>query len=66
MDKHKADRTGEIFQNMLTTNEDAPPPVREQASHDLQPDTDIDSQEADEKNPQFARELRKSGHASGH
>lgn len=65
MDNHKRDRAGEIFQNDLTTNEQAPPPLREDASHQAKMDPGIDSQEADEKNPQFATELRKTGHAGG-
>lgn len=66
MGEHKRDRTGEIFQNDMTENEGAQPPVREQASHHLRPDGGVDSQEADEKNPDFAEELKKSGHSSGH
>jgi hypothetical protein len=31
----------------------------------LRPDGDINSQEADEKNREFAEELKKSGHPSG-
>lgn len=65
MDNQKRDRDGEIFQNDLTTNEQAPPPLREDESHKATLDPGVDSQEADEKNPEFARELRKSGHASG-
>lgn len=66
MENTKRDRDGEIFQNDLTENEGAHPPAREQASHRLRPDPGIDSQEADAKNPEFAEELKKSGHASGH
>lgn len=66
MDKAKRDRDGEIFQDDLTENEGAHPPAREQAAHHLKPDPGIDSQEADEMNPEFAEELKRSGHASGH
>ncbi len=66
MGEHKRDRDGEIFQNDTTDNEGAHPPAREQASHHLRPDGGIDSQEADAKNPDFAEELKKSGHPSGH
>lgn len=62
----KRDRDGEIFQNDLTSNEGVHPPAREQAAHHLRPDPGINSQEADEKNPEFAEELKRSGHASGH
>lgn len=66
MSSTKRDRDGEIFQNDLTENEGAHPPAKEQAAHHLQMDPNIDSQEADEKNPEFAKELKRSGHASGH
>lgn len=62
----KRDRSGEIFQNDLTNNDGAPPPVIEEAIHQLAADPDIDSQEADALNPVFAEELKKSGHGSGH
>ena len=66
MDDSKRDRDGEIFQNDLTNNEGAHPPAREQEAHHLHPDPGVDSQEADEKNREFAEELKRSGHASGH
>lgn len=66
MDNTKRDRDGEIFQDDFTNNEGAHPPAREQAAHHLHPDPDIDSQEADKKNPEFAEELKRSGHPSGH
>jgi len=66
MDNQRRDRDGEIFQNDLTTNETATPPAREDGSHDLQPDPNVDSEEADRSNEQFARKLRESGHGSGH
>lgn len=66
MDNTKRDRDGEIFQDDLTDNEGMHPPAREQAAHHLKPDPGINSQEADAKNPEFAEELKKSGHASGH
>ncbi len=66
MGEHKRDRKGEIFQDDLTENEGAHPPAREEAVHHLRPDPDINSQEADEKNREFAEELKKSGHPSGH
>ena len=66
MGDHKRDRSGEPFQNDMTENEGAHPPAREQASHHLHPDGDINSAEADELNPKFAEELKKSGHSSGH
>ena len=66
MGEHRRDRKGEIFQDDMTENEGAPPPAREQASHHLHPDGDINSQEADEANAGFAEELKKSGHSSGH
>ena len=62
----KRDRDGEIFQNDLTNNEDAPPSAVEEGVHHLAADPDIDSEEDDETNPEFAKELRKSGHGSGH
>ncbi len=65
MDNQRRDRSGEIFQNDLTTNETATPPAREEASHDLQPDPNVDSAEADRNSEQFARELRKTGHEGG-
>ena len=66
MNPDERDRDGEIFQDDLTTNRGAHPPAREQASHHLRPDPGIDSQEADAKNPEFAEELKRTGHASGH
>lgn len=62
----KRDRDGEIFENDLTNDEGVHPPAREQAAHHLRPDPGINSQEDDEKNPEFAEELKRSGHASGH
>lgn len=61
----KRDRSGEIFQNDTTENEGARRGEIEDQQAKLQPDPDVDSQEADEKNPAFARELKKTGHASG-
>ena len=66
MGEHKRDRDGEPFEDDMTEDEGATPPTREQASHQLRPDPDINSQEADEANPKFAEELKKSGHPSGH
>ncbi len=66
MGEHRRDRKGEIFQNNMTENEGAYPPAREEASHRLRPDGDINSQEADEMNREFAERLKKSGHPSGH
>lgn len=66
MDDLKRDRTGEIFQDDLTDNEGATPAAIEQASHTDKLDPNVDSQEDDATNPEFAEELKKSGHASGH
>ncbi len=66
MDNLERDRKGEIFQNDLTNNEGDHPPAVEQASHRAKLDPNVDSQEADEKNPEFAEELKKTGHGSGH
>ena len=66
MDTPKRDRDGEIFQNELTNNTGATPPEKEKGAHELAPDPGVNSQEADEKNSQFAEELKKSGHGSGH
>ena len=62
---NERDRDGEVFQDDFTNNEAAHPPEIEEAQHHLHPDPDIDSQEADEKNPEFAEELKRSGHSSG-
>ncbi|HEV7180787.1 MAG TPA: hypothetical protein VGN11_13020 [Candidatus Baltobacteraceae bacterium] len=66
MDNLKRDRDREIFQNDLTENEGATPAQRESADHDLNLGSNVDSQEDDAKNRDFAEELRKTGHGSGH
>lgn len=66
MGEHRRDRKGESFQDNMTENEGATPAAREQASHHLRPDGDINSQESDEMNRDFADRLKKSGHSSGH
>ncbi|MDQ2865077.1 MAG: hypothetical protein M3R51_02505 [Candidatus Eremiobacteraeota bacterium] len=66
MNHERRDRDGEIFQNDLTNNEQASPSARELGSHEQKLDPNIDSQEDDRDNPAFARELRDTGHASGH
>jgi hypothetical protein len=66
MTPNERDRDGEIFENDVTNDDAAHPPAREQAAHHLRPDPGIDSQEADERNPEFAEELKRTGHASGH
>ena len=65
MDNLRRDRSGEIFQNDLTTNEQASPVTREEGSHANDLDPNVDSQDSDRLNPEFARELRRSGHESG-
>lgn len=65
MGERKRDRDGEIFQDDFTGNEGISPADREEAEHHLRPDPDINSQEADAKNADFAEELKKSGHSSG-
>ena len=47
-ERFRRDRAGEIFQSDLTEGDLPPPPVREEAGHDLKGDPDVDSQEADE------------------
>ena len=44
----RRDRDGEIFENDVTEEDAAPPPIREDAAHDLAADPGVDSQEADE------------------
>lgn len=66
MEKPRRDRDGEIFQDDLTTNEGINPSLREPDTHDDESDPGINSQEDDAENPEFAQELRKSGHADGH
>ena len=65
MDNLKRDRDGEIFQDDLTTNEQATPRQREEASHDLHLDPNVNSQDDDATNEEFADELNKTGHGSG-
>ena len=48
------DRRGEIFEDDLTEERGATPEAREKGAHELHPDPDVDSQQADE----FMRDRR--------